>query len=219
MRASPSRSAAPRPSVVAAVDMVTLASVTGRETGDRRARGWRPRWTLPDALAPVHVHKTTRRASLSHLPRRPQPAHRARERALVAAGVDVTLVVPSSLDRAGRRGGLSREAFPIVELPVRRPGDVNRHAYADSRALARLCASSLPTCSTCTRSRSASPHGSGSPLRLPTSRSSCTRPRTSTNASRRRSPSTSAPRTAASPPCTRAAARPPPSRAARASRV
>ena len=64
--------------------------------------------------------------------------HRARERALVAAGVDVVLVVPSHWPDEGADPTLPGEDFPIVELPIRRPGDVNRHAYADQDALARI---------------------------------------------------------------------------------
>ena len=71
-------------------------------------------------------------------------AHRARERALVAAGVDVTLVVPASWPEAGAQRELSPEPFPVVELDVRRPGDVNRHAYADPDALARTVAAARP---------------------------------------------------------------------------
>ena len=48
------------------------------------------------------------------------------------------LVVPSRWPGGGAEEVLSSEAFPIVELPVRRPGDVNRHAYTDSSVLARL---------------------------------------------------------------------------------
>jgi glycosyltransferase involved in cell wall biosynthesis len=70
------------------------------------------------------------------------PAHRARERALVAAGVDVTLVVPSAWP--GGEDALSAEAFEVVELDVVRPGDVNRHRYRDGRALARLVAERQP---------------------------------------------------------------------------
>lgn len=66
------------------------------------------------------------------------PGHRAREHALTAAGVDVTLVVPSSWPTPGAEASLSEEPFRIVELPVRRPGDVNRHTYADQRALSEL---------------------------------------------------------------------------------
>ena len=68
---------------------------------------------------------------------RSQP-HRARERALTTAEVDVTLVVPICWPEGGGEEVLSSESFPIVELPVRRSGDVNRHAYTDSTRLARL---------------------------------------------------------------------------------
>ena len=57
------------------------------------------------------------------------PQHRARERALVRVGVDVTLVVPTMWPDPGSDDTLPSEPFPIVELPVRRAGDVNRHAY------------------------------------------------------------------------------------------
>lgn len=66
------------------------------------------------------------------------PAHRARERALAAAGVDVTLAVPEQWTEGGAEAILSYEDFPILELPVRRPNDVNRHSYADPTAIARL---------------------------------------------------------------------------------
>jgi glycosyltransferase involved in cell wall biosynthesis len=66
------------------------------------------------------------------------PAHRERERLLRAADVDVTLVVPATWPVGGRESRLSAEDFPVVELPVTRPGDVNRHAYAESEAVERL---------------------------------------------------------------------------------
>lgn len=62
-------------------------------------------------------------------------AHRERERALVRAGVEVTLVVPT---RWPGPDDVHDEPFEIVELPVRRAGDVNRHVYDDPRALAAL---------------------------------------------------------------------------------
>jgi len=72
-------------------------------------------------------------------------AHRARERALVDAGLDVTLVVPDRWPgAAASEPALSPEPFRIVELPVRRPGHVNRHTYADRRAVARLIAETRP---------------------------------------------------------------------------
>jgi glycosyltransferase involved in cell wall biosynthesis len=54
-------------------------------------------------------------------------AHRARDRGLHAAGIDVTLVVPRNWPETDEVS--VREPFPVVELPVARPGDVNRHAY------------------------------------------------------------------------------------------
>lgn len=66
------------------------------------------------------------------------PAHRARERALRAAGVELTLVVPTAWPERGGESRVSEEDFAIVELSVRRPGDVNRHAYEAPAELARL---------------------------------------------------------------------------------
>jgi glycosyltransferase involved in cell wall biosynthesis len=66
------------------------------------------------------------------------PAHRARDRALLAAGVDVVYVVPRIWPEAGGEGALSAEGFPIIEVDVRSPGDVNRHSYADVGAVSRL---------------------------------------------------------------------------------
>lgn len=57
------------------------------------------------------------------------PRHRARERALTAAGVDVTLIVPAGWPGAGNEVTLSAEPFPVIELDVRRGGDVNRHSF------------------------------------------------------------------------------------------
>ena len=71
-------------------------------------------------------------------------ADRARDRALTARGVDDILVVPSRWPGGGAEEVLSSEDFPIVELPVRRPGDVNRHAYTDSSVLARLARDLAP---------------------------------------------------------------------------
>lgn len=66
------------------------------------------------------------------------PAHRERERNLVRAGVQLTLVVPRFWPDGGSQRNLTDEAFRIVELAVKRPGDVNRHAYADESAIRRL---------------------------------------------------------------------------------
>jgi glycosyltransferase involved in cell wall biosynthesis len=77
-------------------------------------------------LSVVHVYHAGRNA-----------LHRERERAL-QAHVDVTLVVPASWPEPGSETILSPESFPIIELPVRRPGDVNRHAYRDGGEVRRL---------------------------------------------------------------------------------
>ena len=71
-------------------------------------------------------------------------AHRERERELQAAHIDVTLVLPSSWPERGGEITLSAESFPIVELPVSRPGDVNRHAYTDPGKVRRLIAELEP---------------------------------------------------------------------------
>jgi glycosyltransferase involved in cell wall biosynthesis len=70
--------------------------------------------------------------------------HRGRERALIETGVDVTLVVPKEWPDAGAEGSLSQEAFPIVEIPVRRAGNVNRHVYVDAAATRRLVDQTRP---------------------------------------------------------------------------
>lgn len=57
-------------------------------------------------------------------------AHRARDRALVAAGVELTTVVPAHWSEGGAEQVLSPEAWPVRELEVVRSGDVNRHRYA-----------------------------------------------------------------------------------------
>jgi glycosyltransferase involved in cell wall biosynthesis len=57
--------------------------------------------------------------------------HRARERALSDAGVQVTLVVPGAWPGADTKTRFSNEPFSIVELSTTRSGDVNRHAYTD----------------------------------------------------------------------------------------
>ncbi len=63
------------------------------------------------------------------------PTHRARERALVAAGIDVTLVVPARWNKGGAETRLADESFNIFELAVERSEDVNRHAYIDRAEL------------------------------------------------------------------------------------
>jgi glycosyltransferase involved in cell wall biosynthesis len=66
------------------------------------------------------------------------PSHRARDRALLAAGVDVIYVVPRHWPEAGSEPVLSLEPFPIIEVDVQKPGDVNRHSYTDIEAVAHL---------------------------------------------------------------------------------
>ena len=66
------------------------------------------------------------------------PAHRNRERALVADGIDLTLAVPSAWPEPGMGHELSGEPFRIVEQAARRAGDVNRHRYGDAGALRSL---------------------------------------------------------------------------------
>lgn len=59
-------------------------------------------------------------------------------------GVDLTLVVPSTWPAHGAEASLSTEPFRMIELPVRRPGDVNRHAYADQHSIAEVLAEVRP---------------------------------------------------------------------------
>ena len=59
-------------------------------------------------------------------------AHRKRDRALVDAGVDLTLIVPKHWPGPDE---VTDETFRIIELEVHRPGDVNRHSYHDPEAL------------------------------------------------------------------------------------
>ena len=56
----------------------------------------------------------------------------------MAAGADVTLIVPREWRDDGAEATLSPESFRIVELGVRRAGDVNRHVYRDGRTVRRL---------------------------------------------------------------------------------
>jgi glycosyltransferase involved in cell wall biosynthesis len=65
-------------------------------------------------------------------------AHRARDRALLAAGAEVIYVVPKSWPEPGSEDVLSWEPFPIVEIDVRSPGSINRHSYANLDSVARL---------------------------------------------------------------------------------
>jgi glycosyltransferase involved in cell wall biosynthesis len=71
-------------------------------------------------------------------------AQRARERALVDAGVALTLVVPADWPEPDADSSLSEPGFEIIELPVVRPGDINRHRYQDPGAVERTIRSVKP---------------------------------------------------------------------------
>jgi glycosyltransferase involved in cell wall biosynthesis len=62
----------------------------------------------------------------------------------MAAGAEVTLVVPSYWPDSGGERDLSAEDFEMVELPVHRPGDVNRHTYQDMSALTHVVRTQRP---------------------------------------------------------------------------
>ncbi len=58
------------------------------------------------------------------------PAHRARDRALAERGVEVVLVVPERWPEQGAQAGSVLEpGLAVVEMPVQRAGDVNRHVH------------------------------------------------------------------------------------------
>lgn len=63
-------------------------------------------------------------------------AHRARDRSLRAAGVDLTLVAPQNWGQ--RSGSGLSDGVPLIQLAVERPGDVNRHRYREERDIARV---------------------------------------------------------------------------------
>lgn len=64
-------------------------------------------------------------------------AHRLRERALGDVGVDVTLVIPAAWS-AHPAEPVDEPGFRVVELPVTRTGDVNRHRYTEVARVQRL---------------------------------------------------------------------------------
>lgn len=66
------------------------------------------------------------------------PGHRHRERALLAAGVNLNLVIPHSWPEPGSEKGIGAESFAIHELPVVRAGDINRHRYQTVQSLIDL---------------------------------------------------------------------------------
>ena len=65
-------------------------------------------------------------------------AHRARDRALVEAGVELTTVVPAEWAEGGAEQVLSDQSLQVIELPVLRSGDINRHRYANEAALRQV---------------------------------------------------------------------------------
>jgi glycosyltransferase involved in cell wall biosynthesis len=71
-------------------------------------------------------------------------AQQARELALMALGVDVTLAVPASWPGVEGSHGMRLQPFDLVELEILRAGDVNRHAYRDPALLTRLIADARP---------------------------------------------------------------------------
>lgn len=66
------------------------------------------------------------------------PAHRARDRALVETGIEVVYVVPRTWPEPGSESVLSAEPFPIIEMDAHRPGDINRHCYVNPDAVATV---------------------------------------------------------------------------------
>ncbi|MCW2496014.1 glycosyltransferase family 4 protein [Jatrophihabitans sp.] len=68
-------------------------------------------------------------------------SHRARERALVAAGAEVTLIVPAHWPE---NDSLHDEPFEVIELPVHRAGDVNRHRFVDPAAVLATVTAARP---------------------------------------------------------------------------
>ena len=72
------------------------------------------------------------------------PAQRTRDVALAQLGVDVTLVVPRRWPQPDGEGSPPTDPR-LIELPVRRVGDVNRHSYeATVDALRRLIDDAAP---------------------------------------------------------------------------
>ena len=69
-------------------------------------------------------------------------AHRRRENALRAQGVELILVVPRTWSDGEAR--LTQEPFGIVELDIQRTGDINRHRYLDMSQAAELIKDEAP---------------------------------------------------------------------------
>lgn len=72
-------------------------------------------------------------------------AQQAREVALAALDLDITLVVPATWPGPEGGGGAGDDRpFDRIELELVRTGDVNRHGYRDSSMLSRLIADAQP---------------------------------------------------------------------------
>jgi glycosyltransferase involved in cell wall biosynthesis len=56
----------------------------------------------------------------------------------MAAGVDIVYVVPRHWPEPGSQATLTAESFPIVEVDVRSPGNINGHSYVDHTAILNL---------------------------------------------------------------------------------
>ncbi len=62
------------------------------------------------------------------------PAHRLRDRALLDAGAEVVLVIPRRWAGSEHHDHVDEPGLRVVEVDVRRPGDVNRHTLTDAAA-------------------------------------------------------------------------------------
>ena len=71
-------------------------------------------------------------------------AHRARDRALVALGASVTLVVPAAWAGPENTENAVEPGLRLIELDVIRAGDVNRHRYREPSMLERVIADVRP---------------------------------------------------------------------------
>jgi glycosyltransferase involved in cell wall biosynthesis len=71
-------------------------------------------------------------------------SHRFRERALAARGLEPVLVVPANWRGDNAEPDLALEPFSVIELPVDRDEDINRHSYRNDRDLARLIGQLAP---------------------------------------------------------------------------
>ena len=71
-------------------------------------------------------------------------SHRSRFRALVERGIELHLVVPATWPEEGSELALTAEPYPVHQLPVVRPGDVNRHRYVNDSDVRQLIKSVRP---------------------------------------------------------------------------